>query len=296
MRTIHDSELILNQDGSVYHLNLLPEDIADTIITVGDPDRVPEVSKHFDRIEIKKQKRELITHTGYIGKKRCTVLSTGMSTDNIDIVMNELDALVNIDLQNRIIKPQLKSLNIIRIGTAGGLSKHLNIDDTVVSEFGIGMDGLGSFYKLANSAIEEEIRAEFLKHFEWSPIVANTYAVEGSYSLLTALRKDWHVGMTATCGGFYGPQARTLRAEPSLPDLIEKLQSFNYENHTITNFEMETAGLYAMGRLLGHHCCSVSAIVANRCTRKFSTDAHKTVQKLIQDTLEKIGALEVEHT
>lgn len=289
MQHIEESELILNPDGSIYHLNLLPEDIADTIITVGDPDRVSQVSKYFDSIELIKQKREMITHTGYIGKQRLTVVSTGISTDNIDIVFNELDALANIDFKQRIIKPHLKSLNIIRIGTAGALQANIPLDGFVMSTYGIGLDGLGSFYQMENSLTELDLRQAFLKYFTNDPVTANAYVAKGSNKLLNLFADDCVAGITVTCGGFYGPQGRILRGQPIIKNFIPKLQKFLWQNQTIANFEMETAGIYALGNILCHHCCSLSAIIANRCTQEFSAQPKETVENLIKLTLEKIS-------
>lgn len=286
---IHESELILNQDGSVYHLNLLPEDIAPTIIFVGDPDRVKEVSKHFDRIELTKQKREFVTHTGYIGKKRLSVISTGISTANIDIVVNELDALVNIDLKTRLVKPQHTALNIVRVGTAGGLQADAPIDSFVVSEFGIGMDGLASFYQREISQTEHKITEAFCQQFQQYSFVSGTYVAAASENLKQLFSSSCQSGLTVTCSGFYAPQGRMLRGQPTIANFIEKLQQFNSGEKRILNFEMETAGIYAMGKILGHNCCSLSAIVANRIVKQFSQDPHHAVEKLIQLTLEKLS-------
>jgi len=288
MTIIQDSELILNGDGSVYHLNLLPEDIADTIITVGDPDRVAEVSKYFDQIQIKKQKREFVTHTGFVGKKRVTVISTGISTDNIDIVFNELDALANIDLKTRTIKTELKQLNFIRIGTAGGLQADIPLDTTIISEQAIGLDGLGNYYQITGRNDEQQLHATFIQHFSENPAVQNAYVTSGSSSLIKALEKDCVRGITVTCGGFYGPQGRVLRGQPAIPNFIAKLQSFNHNNKNIANFEMETAGIYAVGKLLGHHCCSLSSLVNNRAKQEFSANTKQAMDNLIKSTLEKI--------
>lgn len=286
---IKESELILNPDGSVYHINLLPEDIADTIITVGDPDRVPEVSKHFDSIEIKKQKREFVTHTGYIGKKRISVISTGIGTGNIDIVLNELDALVNIDLKTRTIKPEIKQLDIIRLGTSGGLHEFTPVDSIVISEYGIGLDALGTFYKLNNSDAEQNLRTTFLQHFHNNPTITHCYVASGAPSLVNRIADDTTFqGITVTCGGFYGPQGRVLRAIPKVPDLIDQLQQLDWQGHPVINFEMETAGIYAMGNLLGHNCCSVSTIVANRAAKQFSPNPAASVENLLRHVLGKI--------
>jgi len=300
-KVIPESELILSPEGNIYHLDLKPEDIAETIITVGDPDRVAGVSKYFDAIELKKQHREFITHTGRIGNKRLTVLSTGMGTDNIDIVMNELDALVNIDLNTRTVKNKLTPLNIIRVGTAGGLQEYLDVDSFVVSEGAFGMDGLLNHYSLVeNDSTEEEERAfeewddafeiafEFDTHVE---PVNETYFVEGD-EILTGIfknKKDFHHGLTVTCNGFYGPQGRMLRLKPEIEDFIPKLASFEYNNRKILNFEMETAGIYGLGKLMGHYCCSVSVIIANRVKQKLSKNDAAAVDNLIRSVLETLS-------
>jgi uridine phosphorylase len=299
-KVIPESELILTPEGNVYHLDLSPEDIADTIITVGDPDRVSEVSKYFDRIEIKKQHREFITHTGTIGPRRLTVISTGIGADNIDIVMNELDALVNIDLKTRTIKDKLTSLSIIRIGTAGGLQDYLDVDSFVVSEGAFGMDGLLNHYRLANGNSEEENDRQL---DAWSPSfemalqfdlhvnpVNETYYVNGD-EILTGIfknKKNFYHGLTVTCSGFYGPQGRVLRLKNEIENFIPLLNSFNYDNKKILNFEMETAAIYGLGKLMGHYCCSLSVIIANRITHKFSKNAAQAVDQLIQIALESI--------
>lgn len=282
------SELILNTDGSVYHLDLLPEDIADTILTVGDPGRVAAVSRYFDRIEVIKQKREFITHTGYIGNKRLSVISTGISTDNIDIVFNELDALVNIDLQQRRPKPKLTSLKFIRIGTTGGLQPEVPIDSFVVSNYGIGMDGMASFYNLTPSLHEQDLQEAFIQCFTNDKSAQGTYVAEGNQALIKLLSPDNIIGITVTCGGFYGPQGRLLRIQPRFADFIQRLQQFSWQGQKLLNLEMEAAAMYALGRQMGHQCCSISAVIASRCHQRFSTDSYKTIDKLIQCVLSRI--------
>lgn len=292
MSNIPASELLLNKDGSLYHINLLPDEIADTIITVGDPDRVGEVSRYFDSIEVKKQKREFVTHTGYLGKKRISVISTGISTDNIDIVLNELDALVNIDLKQRTIKPTLKSLQIIRVGTAGGLQPDIPIDSFVVTSHAIGLDGLAPYYEFpfTHNSTAQALHHTFLEYYSDVPIIKNSYVASSDASLLKLLSAGHLQGITVTCGGFYGPQGRILRARPRIPEFIGRMQKFSWQQKNITNFEMETAGLYALGELLGHHCCSTSAVIANRITGQSSANITKAVDKLIQHVLGKISA------
>lgn len=285
MQRIAESELILNSRGAIYHLDLLPEELAETIITVGDPDRVQQVSKHFDLIEVTRQHREFVTQTGILGNKRISVVSTGIGTDNIDIVLNELDALVNIDLENRMVKPDLKQLNIIRLGTTGSLQGDVAVDELVASTHGIGIDNLLNFYRLDQTAEEKVLLQNFVTHTQLNSQVAQPYITAGSMALLKHFVKDFHQGITVTCPGFYGPQGRVLRLGLRQPDLIDALTRFQFGAHRITNFEMETAGIYGLGKLLGHHCLSLSVIVANRITKTFSKDGGAAVEGLIQRAL-----------
>lgn len=285
-KSILESELILNPDGSVYHLNLRPEHLADTVITVGDPERVGEVSKHFDTIEHQIAKREFVTHTGRVGNTRLTVLSTGIGTDNIDIVLNELDALVNIDLENRTVNETARSLNIIRMGTSGGLQAELGVDSFLVSTGAIGLDGLMNYYDTHQT--DADIALAINRHLGLSGKLVPAYYADGSKTLLDKFDDSFHRGITVTCTGFYGPQGRELRLKPSVNDFIPKLQSFEFNGNKLTNFEMETAGIYGMGQALGHHCLSVNTIIANRATGVFSKDYHTAVEKMISKTLEII--------
>lgn len=290
MKQIAESELILNKDGSVYHLNLLPEEISDTVINVGDPDRVAKVSSFFSRIEVKKQKREFVTHTGEYNGKRITVLSTGIGTDNIDIVYNELDALVNIDLKTREIKPNLSSLNLVRIGTSGALQQDIPVDSFVCSTFGLGLDGLLNFYRLENDAEESAIIEKFRSHYPNQGILPQSYLTKASSKLVDRLADGMFKGITASCSGFYGPQGRILRLDLARTDMIEKLNSFRSGDHRITNFEMETGAMYGLAKLLGHHCCSINVIVANRIAQKYSTDAESAMKKMIETVLDRLTA------
>ncbi len=291
MTPIPASELILNKDGSVYHLNILPEDLSDIVINVGDPDRVAMVSAYFDKIEVKKQKREFVTHTGTYKGRRMTVLSTGIGTDNIDIVYNELDALVNIDLKTRCIKDQLSSLYLVRIGTSGSLQENIPVDSFVCSTFGLGLDGLLNFYKLTNDEEEEAMISTFRNHFPNQGIFPQSYLARASAKLVAVLSPGMHTGITASCSGFYGPQMRQLRLEPSRPDLISKLTSFRYGESRVTNFEMETGAMFGLARLLGHHCCAVNLIVANRIAQQYSSNAEERMKELIQVTLDRLSTL-----
>lgn len=285
---IKESELILNPDGSVYHLNLRPEHIATTIITVGDPDRVSSVTKHFDTIEFQTQKREFHTQTGVYKGKRITVLSTGIGTDNIDIVFNELDALVNINLKTREINETLKRLDIIRIGTSGSIQKSVPIDAFLISEYASGFDSLLHFYDSEFIQYKELSRA-LMAHTNWLKDKSSPYVVKGDEALLKKLTSNkTHVGFTATNVGFYGPQGRVLRLALQDNDLNDKLASFNFEGKTITNLEMETAGIYGLSKLLGHRALSMNAIIANRATGEFSKNPTATVDRLIEYTLNKL--------
>jgi uridine phosphorylase len=286
------SELILNNDGSIYHLHLLPEQIADTIITVGDPDRVPMVSKYFDKIEYKIHKREFVTHTGFIGGKKISVISTGIGTDNIDIVLNELDALVNIDLKNRVIKDELKSLNLIRIGTSGCLRPEIAVDSFLVSDFAIGMDGLLNFYKNQNCQKELLLLNRIKNMFSDAHInFGIEFQVASASELLLGhfRHPEFYHGITVTATGFYAPQNRQLRAESSVNNLFSAFDQIHFENLKITNLEMETAGIYGLSKILNHNAISLSALVANRANGCFSSNPEKTVETLITKTLEIIS-------
>lgn len=290
MQRIAESELIINERGAVYHLDILPGELAPTIITVGDPARVEQVSKHFDNIEFISRHREFVTHTGSLGGRMVSVISTGIGTDNIDIVLNELDALVNIDFSSRTIKSERTQLQIIRIGTSGSLQHDIPVDSIVASTHGLGIDNLLNFYRLDNNEEEKQLVQSFVTQTQLHNRFSFPYISSGSASLLKHFVKDIHHGITVTCPGFYAPQGRILRLGLSQPDLIDRLTTFTFGQHRITNFEMETAGIYGLGKLLGHHCLSLSAIVANRVAKKFSTDAAATMEKLISDTLEVISS------
>jgi uridine phosphorylase len=283
--TISSTDLIINPDGTIYHLNLLPEHIADTIITVGDPERVPMVSQYFDSIEVKINKREFVTHTGILKGKRITVISSGIGTDNVEILMNELDALVNVDFQTRTVKAEYKSLNIVRLGTSGSLKNTILIDSVVVSEAGVGFDALGFFYETDENDLTKQIKVDFDLDFMpyWNPAGAD---------LLKLFTKDapenWFVGTTVTCPGFYAPQGRVLRYNPKIENLLQKFNSFKHKDISLTNLEMETAGYYLMGKILGHQVLSISAILASRMTNEFSQHPEKQIDSLIKYALEKL--------
>ena len=285
---IQASELILNPDGSVYHLNLKPEHIAHDIIFVGDQNRVEKISSLFDTIEFSSQKREFKTHTGTLNGKRISVISTGIGPDNIDIVMNELDALVNIDLKTRQLKTTLKSLNIFRIGTSGSLQADIPVDSFVMSKYGLGLDNMLRSYlvdEISNSKIEEL----FIDHTNWDIRKGRPYVISCSEKLEKIIDSDkFHKGITATAGGFYGPQGRVLRLNIQDTYLNSKMDNFQFEGNRITNLEMETAAIYGLSKLMGHNALSLNAIIANRANGTFSEDPYNAVDELIKYTLEKL--------
>ena len=287
MSQISNADLIINQDGSIYHLNLLPEDVADTVITVGDPDRVSEVSRYFDRIELKKGKREFITHTGYIASKRITVLSTGIGTDNIDIVLNELDALVNIDFKTRKVNDQLKSLEIIRIGTSGTVQNDIPMDSILVSEYGLGLDALMQYYVHELNGDEELLLDAIRSHFHHLKGIS-PYITAANSTLLERIGKGLTKGITFTAPGFYSPQVREVRAKSAFPGLVELFSNFLSGNQRITNLEMETAGIYALAKAMGHKAISVNVILASRVKFEFSNNPAKIIDQAIQLVLSRL--------
>ncbi|MEP5341303.1 MAG: nucleoside phosphorylase [Algibacter sp.] len=285
---IKESELILNPDGSVYHLNLKPEHISNTIIFVGDPDRVTHITKHFDSIEFETHKREFKTQTGTYKGKRISVISTGIGVDNIDIVLNELDALVNIDLETRAPKEQLTSLDIIRIGTSGSLQKDIPVDSFLISAKSLDLIGMLHSYQI-DTISNPEIEEAFINHTNWSPKRARPIIINGSPILINKFKsKHTHLGLTATAGGFYGPQGRVLRLALNDARLNNKLDTFSFNETLITNLEMETAGIYGLSKLLGHNAISLNAIIANRASGTFSNTPNQTVENLITYTLENL--------
>ncbi len=284
-----DSELIINPDGTIYHLHLRPDQIAEDIIFVGDTNRVSEVSQHFSSIQHKAAHREFVTHTGFYNGKRLTVISTGIGTDNIDIVLNELDALVNIDFESRFIKHELTRLHIIRLGTSGSLQKDIPVDSFVASTHGLGLDNLMHFYRLENNEEENQILQAFSTHTQLNSGKVSPYINMAGASLIKHFTKDYHHGITVTCPGFYGPQGRILRLGLGYPMLIDNLTNFSFGNYRITNFEMETSAIYGLGNALGHHCLSLSAIVANRISKEFSANGALAVENLIKQSLQVIS-------
>lgn len=287
--TIPESELVLNPDGTVYHLKISPENLADNIILVGDPNRVEIISNFFDSIEFKGQNREIVTHTGYFTGKRITVMSTGMGTDNIDIVLNELDALVNIDLEKRRIKDEKKSLKIFRLGTSGGLQPELEINSVIVSDYGLGFDGLVHYYGNSHTVIDKHITESFINYFGWKEPLPKPYCIPASQELINLfVGENVHNGITATASGFYGPQGRQLRLDLAYPDFNEKLKHFTYEKYKILNFEMETSALYALGKMLGHRTLTLCVAIANRENKNFSKSYKGAILELIELLLTKI--------
>ena len=286
MHIIAETELILTAEKKIYHLNLSKDEIADDIILVGDPDRVSVISNKFDSIEHKIQNREFVTHTGILNGKRISAIATGIGPDNIDIVINELDALVNIDFKTRTINKKKKTLNLIRLGTSGALQQDTEVDSLLVSSFGLGFDNIAHFYE-SEEIIEHEMSRKYKQHASWPENLSNPYIVKGSGNLLS-LFPDIKKGITATAPGFYGPQGRTLRLNPSITNLHEKMESFNYKKNRITNFEMETSALYYLGQSLGHNTLTICAIIANRLSKEYSKDYKKTVEKMVDLVLKRI--------
>lgn len=285
------SELILNADGSVYHLHLRPEQVAPVIITVGDPGRVAKVSQYFDAVECRVQKREFITHTGRIGRLRLSVISSGIGPDNIDIVVNEVDAVFNIDLGTREVKDEHTALTFIRLGTAGGLQPEVPADSFLASTGGLGLDGLLLFYQ-AHAMWQHPLAQALRQHFEDAGgLLTLPYYAPADAELLTYFAQGFHQGLTVTHGGFYGPQGRQLRALRRLPEYLDYLQRFEHNSHRVFNLEMETAALFGLCQLLGHRAASVSAIIANRALGQFSNNPEAAVQRLIEATLERLSAL-----
>jgi len=285
MKFFSEADLILNKDGSVYHLNLKPENVADNIIIVGDPGRVHRISKHFDTIDFEMNKSEFITHTGIYKNKRITVMSTGMGVDNIEIAMIELDALFNIDLKKRTPKEDKKSFNIIRIGTSGSIQEDLSVGSEVMSDYGIGMDNLMLYYNLDQTDFELEIGIKLQKelHLPFPP-----YVVKGSEILKEKLGEGLTEGNTVTSPGFYASQGRQLRINVRNPKFLDQITYFNHNGFWLTNFEMETSMLYAFARLLGHQALSINAILGNRIKGTFSENPYKTIDSIIIKVLDRI--------
>ncbi len=289
MKTYKESELIINTDGSIYHLKLRPEQLAHTILIVGDQGRVPMISKYFDKIEHQVQNREFLTHTGYLGKKRLSVVSTGIGTDNIDIVLNELDAVVNIDLQKRIPNDKHTTLDIIRLGTSGALQPDIPVDSLVASAFGLGFDGLMHFYDYDANLAENDMADAFVKHVNWNTKPAYPYIFAASRSLSEKFATNLTQGITSTANGFYGPQGRELRIPLAFPEMNTLIENFEYKGYKITNFEMETSALFGLGKVLKHNTLTICDVIANRTRKEYSKDTKKSVDAMIRYVLEKLG-------
>lgn len=289
------SELVLNPDGSVYHLALRPEQLADTVLLVGDPGRVALVAERFDRVEHSAQNREFVSRTGHIGGHRLTVLSTGIGPDNIDIVLNELDALVNIDLENRRPKAETRSLRLIRMGTCGSLQEDIPVDERIISHSALGLDGLLHYYAHENSDAELRLLQAILTHAEWPENLPYPYIAFGDSGLVETLGDRNHIGITATAGGFYAPQGRQLRAIPAVADVNDAFSSFAYPTRDgadplrIANFEMETSALYGLSGILGHRACTVCTVVANRLRKEYSKDHQAAIGKMIDEVLDRVA-------
>ncbi|WP_286755802.1 nucleoside phosphorylase [Roseivirga sp. UBA838] len=286
-RRIPESELILNPKGRIYHLNLEPDMVADTIVVVGDPERVPKVSRYFDKIDLQINNRELVTHTGFLGGKRVSVISSGMGTDNVELLMTELDALVNVDFQTRTVRKELRQLKIVRVGTSGCMQPDIPLDTLLVSRAALGLDSLMSFYERSTSE-EQQITENKIQRVLELPF--KPYIAEGSEVLFDLFKSTMYTGVTVTAPGFYAPQGREIRLRPKLPGFLETLAKTDTPWGRFTNFEMETAGYYAMAQLLGHEMISLNALIANRAQGTFSAQAEKTTQKLIELTLDKLSS------
>ena len=290
-KAIPESQLVLNNEGAVYHLGLHPEELADDIILVGDPGRVDTISAYFEKIEVKRQNRELWSRTGYYNGKRITVLSTGMGTDNIDIVINELDVLANIDLKTRMPKAQHRTLNMVRLGTSGALQADIPVEDSyVATRYAIGLDGLIYFYGKNKEVNEVAMRDAFIEQMDYPKDLPMPYVVEGSKALMDRLGQGYFQGITATAPGFYGPQGRTLRMPLAYPENNHRIEAFHYKDWRVCNFEMESSALYGLGKMMGHNCLTICAVIANRVSEKFCTDYHPYINKLIKNTLDRISA------
>ena len=288
MERIGDSELILNKDKSIFHLHLKEENIADDIILVGDPGRVKTVSKMFDEIIFTAENREFVTHTGFYNGKKVTVISTGIGTDNIDIVVNELDAIVNIDLETRTVKKEHRTLNLIRIGTSGGLQADVGVDSFLMSKKAIGFDGLLNFYKERNNVSDLAFEEDFKQYTGWNKLLTSPYVVDASEMLLEKIGEGVKKGVTISAPGFYGPQGRQLRLEIIDKELNNKIEKFEFNNLKITNYEMECSAIYGLSKMLGHNALTVCAIIANRVKKEYSEDYHPVVKNLIKLVLDRL--------
>jgi len=290
MEKIKSSALIINPDGSVFHLHLRPEHLADTVILVGDPGRVELVASFFDEVECTISNREFVTTTGIYKGKRFSALSTGIGTDNIDIVVNELDALVNIDLETRTPKAEHKSLNLIRIGTSGALQGNIPVDSFLLSNKSIGFDGMLNFYADRDDVSDLDFEKSFKEFVNWDAKLASPYVVPASEKLIDQLDGDDMIqGVTISAIGFYGPQGRVLRLQTLDPDLNDKIEKFDFKGEKITNYEMESSAIFGLSKMLGHNAAAVCAIIANRITKDASRDYKPTVKRLINTVLDRLS-------
>ncbi len=288
MTKIKESELVLAENNTVYHIRARQENVSENIILVGDPGRVPEISSYFEKIDFKMMNREICTHTGYYNNKRVSVISTGMGPDNIDIIMNELDAIFNIDLDKREIKDEHTTLNIIRMGTSGALQSDMEVDTFLMSEYGLGLDGMLHFYKDEKNIFEKEMTEAFIKHTSWADNLPTPYIVKASDMLVEKIGEGLQKGITATAPGFYGPQGRVLRLKLAYPDINSKIETFRFNDKRIANLEMETSALYGLGALLGHETLTICVLIANRVTKKFSTNYKIAMNQLTELVLNRI--------
>lgn len=288
MNTIPSSELIINNDNTIFHLHLRPEDLSDTVILVGDPARVSMVTDYFDSIEVEARNREFVSQTGRLGNKRITVLSTGIGTDNIDIVLNELDALANIDFATRTINKQFRQLTILRLGTSGSLQADIPLGALLMSDISVGFDGLLNFYANRDSVSLLDLEASFVKHMDWSKQLPAPYFVRSSEKLIRLFGDDVLHGVTISAPGFYGPQGRVIRLPLHDADLLSKIETFRHANFRITNFEMESSAIAGLSRLLGHEASTICTIIANRYLKDMDTDYKPAVKKMIEKALEKL--------
>lgn len=291
MRKIESSELIINGDGSIFHLHIRPEQLADTVILVGDPGRVDLVASFFDTKEMRIASREFVTVTGRYKGKRMTVLSTGIGTDNIDIVVTELDALANIDFETRTVKPELRQLTMLRLGTSGGLQPEIELGTFLFARTSIGFDGLLNFYKGRDEVCELKMEQEFMKHVGWGELLAKPYFVNADQSLYELFRDTTMEGITIAAPGFYAPQGRWVRLEPADAKLNEKIESFRYDGRKITNFEMESSALAGLAALMGHRAATICTIIAQRAVKDMNTDYKPFVEKMIKMSLDKLATI-----
>lgn len=294
MSKIAESELVINEDGSIFHLKIKPEELADTVILVGDPGRVDMITEFFESIEFKKSSREFVCSTGYYNGKRISAISTGIGTDNVDIVMTELDALANIDFRTREVKKDLKRLTILRLGTTGGLQSDVPVGSYVMAAISLGFDGLMNWYADREKIVDEEMERAFLDHVNWERHIGIPYFVKSSQKLLNLFREETIQGITISSPGFYGPQGRVVRIPGSMPDMLEELRSFRYDGMKITNFEMESSAIAGLAAHLGHEASTICYVIVNRYSHTTNTDYKGGMKALIKLALDKLSSKEDE--